>query len=73
MKAQRCIILSLLLGCSFVSHAADNARTQYQSMTTLQGEWILSPAVQQEGQATQHKLVTPLIGTETTAISSLLY
>ena len=38
-------------------------------MTTLQGEWILSPAGQQEGKATQHKLVTPLIGKDTTAIS----
>ncbi len=53
MKAQRCIILSILLCCSFLSHATDNARTQYQSMTTLQGEWVLSPAGQQEGK--QHR------------------
>ena len=69
MKAQRSIILSILLGCSFLSHATDNAWPLYQSMTTLQGEWILSPAGQQQGKATQHKLVTPLIGTDTTAIS----
>jgi hypothetical protein len=69
MKTQRCMLLFFLMTCSFLSHATDNARPQYQSMTTLQGEWILSPAGQQEGKATQHKLVTPLIGTDTTAIS----
>ena len=69
MRAQRCILLFFLMTCSNLSHATDNARPQYQSMTTLQGEWGLSPAGQQQGKATQHKLVTPLIGTDTTAIS----
>lgn len=69
MKAQQYIILILLPGTSFITHATDNARPQYQSMTTLQGEWILSPAAQQQGKATQHKLVEPLIGTDTTAMS----
>ena len=69
MKAQKCIILFVLMACSFLSHATDNARTQYQSMTNLKGDWILSPAGQQQGKATQHKLVTPLIGTDTTAMS----
>jgi len=69
MKAQKCIILYILLSTPFITHATDDARPQFQSMTTLQGEWILSPAEQQQGKATQHKLVEPLIGTDTTAMS----
>ncbi len=68
MKAQKCFILFVLLGTPFITQATDNARPQYQSMTTLQGEWILSPADQQQGKATQHKLVKPLIGTDATAM-----
>lgn len=69
MLVQQSIILSVLLGTSFISQATDNAIPKYQSMTMLQGEWILSPAEQQQGKATQHKLVKPLIGTDTTAMS----
>ena len=69
MKARQYIILFIVPGASFITHATDNARPQFQSMTTLQGEWILSPAEWQQGKATQHKLVEPLIGTDTTAMS----
>lgn len=69
MKAQKYIILFILAGASFITHATDSAIQQYTSMTTLQGEWILSAAEQQQGKATQHKFVKPLIGTDTTAMS----
>jgi hypothetical protein len=69
MQTQKCIILSVLLVIPFITQATDNARPQYTAMTKLQGEWILSPANQQEGKATQHKLIKPLLGTDTTAMN----
>ena len=69
MQIQKCIIASVFLVIPFIAQATDNARPQYMAMTKLQGEWILSPANQQEGKATQHKLVKPLLGTDTTAMS----
>lgn len=69
MLVQKCFILSVLPGTSFITQATDNARPQYQLMTQLQGQWTLSPSAQQEGKATQHKLVKPLIGTDSTAMS----
>jgi len=70
MPVQKSIILCIFfLGASPLTHAIDNAGPQYQSMTNLQGDWILSAAEQQEGKATQHKLVEPLVGSGTTAMS----
>ena len=69
MRAQRSLILSVFIIFPFITHATDSARPQYQAMTELQGEWSLSPIKQQEGKATQHKLVAPLLGTDTTAMS----
>lgn len=70
MQIHKCVIMAVILGIPFVSFAVDhNARPQYQSMTLLQGDWFLSPAELQEGKATQHKLVKPLINTGTTAMS----
>ena len=46
-----------------------DAEKAYQWMTGLQGEWVLSPADQQVGKATQHKLVAPIVGSDTTAMS----
>jgi hypothetical protein len=42
---------------------ADDAQFIYQSMKNLEGEWVLSPAEIQEGKATEHKLVAPMVGT----------
>ena len=69
MQAQKYLILSVLMVSPFIAQATDSALTQYQAMTELQGEWSLSPIKQQEGKATQHKLVEPLLGTDTTAMS----
>lgn len=68
MRLQHNIILPILLGVTFQAAAIENARPMYQAMTKLSGDWILSPAEQQQGKATQHKLVAPLIGTDTTAM-----
>ena len=48
---------------------ADNARQIYSSMQGLEGAWVLSPADKQEGKATKHKLVAPLVGTDAVAMS----
>ena len=48
---------------------AGDARPLYDWMKALDGEWLLSPADQQEGKATQHKLVAPLLGTDAVGMS----
>ena len=48
---------------------ADDARPLYNWMKGLEGEWTLSPAGKQEGKATQHPVVAPLLGTDTTGMS----
>ena len=40
----------------------------YQNLTKLSGDWVLSAQDRQEGKATQHKLVAPMIGTDATAM-----
>lgn len=46
-----------------------DATTGYEWMTQLSGEWQLASEKQQEGKATKHKLVAPMIGTDQTAMS----
>ena len=43
---------------------AGNAKLIYDSMKSLEGEWTLSSAGKQEGKASKHKLVAPLVGTD---------
>jgi hypothetical protein len=70
-------IISLMLAAVTAVTLTASADTKYQSdaqnayqwMTGLQGEWILSPADRQVGKATKHKLVAPIVGTDTTAMS----
>ncbi len=64
-------ILSLVIVSFFLNIPcyADDARQIYNSMKGLKGEWALSPADKQEGKATKHKLVAPLIGTDAVGIS----
>ena len=65
------IILSIIYVSHFVNMPAyaDDARKIYNSMKALEGEWVLSSADQQEGKATKHKLVAPLVGTEKVGMS----
>jgi len=43
---------------------ADDAQQIYQAMKGLEGDWVLSPADKQEGKATKHTLVAPMVGTD---------
>ena len=64
-------IFSLVVMSIFLSMPchADNAKQIYTSMKGLEGEWVLSPADKQEGKATKHKLVAPLVGTDAVGMS----
>ena len=64
-------ILSLIIVSIFLNMPcyADGARQIYNSMQGLEGEWVLSPADKQEGKATKHKLVVPLVGTDAVGMS----
>ena len=68
MKA---ITLTLLITATLLTPPclADSASAIYQSMTGLEGEWRLSPADQQQGKATQHKLVAPLVADNAVGMS----
>lgn len=69
MKTIVTIASVVLLVSSFIASADDKARNIYNAMKNLQGDWIFAPESMQEGKATQHKLVAPLLGTETVAMS----
>ena len=65
------IILSLVAVATFLSAPcyANDSRQIYQSMKGLDGEWVLSQASKQEGKATKHELVAPLVGTDAIGMS----
>ena len=72
MKTLIQVGLGTLLACAITANATPGAGSgigHYQWMTGLQGDWILAPADQQEGKATQHKLVKPMLGTDQVAIN----
>lgn len=48
--------------------SAGEATPIYQATQSLDGEWVLSPADMQQGKATKHKIVTPLVGTDVVAM-----
>jgi hypothetical protein len=49
--------------------AASSSLNHYKTLTMLEGDWMLSPANEQEGGATKKGPAEKLIGTENTAIS----
>ena len=61
-------IFFLTLAVSNVSAAAD-ALNHYTTLTLLEGDWVLSPAAEQEGGATKKGPAAKLVGTTITAIS----
>lgn len=68
----RCISLvtALVLSLVFTSAWSDSdALNNYRTLTTLNGDWILSPAGIQEGGATAKGPAAELVGTNRTAIS----
>lgn len=62
-----CILL-LTLALSSVL-AENDALINYKMLTLLEGDWMLSPASEQEGGATKKGPAEKLIGTDKTAIS----
>lgn len=69
MKSIRIVItlgLSLVLSNVW---AATNSLDYYKTITLLQGDWMLSPAKQQEGGATKKGPAANLVGTDKTAMT----
>ena len=69
LKGTFCSAVILLFAVSVKAGQALDATTGYQWMAQLSGDWKLAPADQQEGKATQHKLVAPMVGTDQTAMA----
>jgi len=61
-------ILCLSLSLSSV-WAAGTTLNHYKTLTLLEGDWLLSPASEQEGGATKKGPAAKLVGTDNTAIS----
>ena len=61
-------ILSVALIVSSV-YATITSLNHYKTLTLLEGDWILSPANEQEGGATKKEPAAKLVGTDSTAIS----
>ena len=61
-------ILSVALIVSSV-YATTTSLNHYKTLTLLEGDWILSPANEQEGGATKKEPAAKLVGTDSTAIS----
>lgn len=62
-----CFLSLALLGS--VVWADTPAINHYKTLTLLEGDWVLSPADQQEGGATKKGPASKLIGTDATAMS----
>lgn len=71
MKIIKHVMILAIASTTLTLHADNSTQAQqaYQWMSNLQGEWVLSPADQQEGKATKHKLVAPMVGTDATGMS----
>jgi len=63
------IFAGAFMASNIYADTSTDAQKAYQWMTNLQGEWVLSSADHQQGKATKHKLVAPIVGTDTTAMS----
>jgi len=65
------VILTLVSASFFLNMPcfANDGKQIYGSMKTLEGEWVLSSTDKQEGKATKHKLVAPLVGTDAVGMS----
>jgi len=63
MKAKIWTLMIAVSLLGMVSYA-DDAEDIYATMKTLKGEWVLSPADKQEGEASKNVIVAPLVGTD---------
>jgi hypothetical protein len=60
--------VSVVLAGSSV-RAEEGSIAIYKRMQQLEGDWVLSPAEDQEGKATTHKAVAPIVGSDQVAMS----
>ena len=64
------ILVMLASGLALQSTwASSEAINQYKALTALEGDWVLSPAEQQEGGTTKKGPAAEIVGTDTTAMS----
>ena len=66
------IILNVLFFIIYATGSAvyaESERGGYNLIASLNGDWSLAPASKQEGKATKHKVVSPMVGTDKTAMS----
>lgn len=70
MKTTTYLLLFCMVTASgtAISDSENAAVSNYGWMKQLGGAWTLAPAAYQQGKATQHKLVAPLVGTDTTTM-----
>jgi len=62
------IVISMIIGWSSAA-ADDGPLAVYKWMQQLEGDWVLSPAANQEGKATKHNVVAPMVGGDETAMN----
>jgi hypothetical protein len=67
MKKIMFLLITSAVLTGTVSYASD-AQQIFKSTKALEGDWILSAADKQQGKATKHKLVAPLVGTDAVAM-----
>jgi len=63
---------TVILGLALVAGsvwAATTSLNHYKTLTLLEGDWMLSPAAEQEGGSTKKGPAAKLLGTDNTAIS----
>ena len=69
MRNIKIIVVSfMIIGWSSVT-AEEGPLAIFQWMQQLEGDWVLSPAANQEGNATKHDVVAPLVGSDQVAMS----
>ncbi len=68
MRKTMFLLITSVALANVTSYAGD-AQQIYKSTKALEGDWTLSTANKQQGKATKHKLVAPLVGTDTVAMN----
>ena len=68
MKITMFLLIASVALTSTANYASD-AQEIYKSTKALEGDWVLSISNKQQGKATKHKLVAPLVGTDMVAMN----
>jgi len=62
------VVCSMIIAWSSVA-AENSPLAVYKWMQQLEGDWVLSSAESQEGKATSHSVVAPMVGSDLVAMS----